>query len=73
MPFNKAVDVRSRAKTAIMVDWTLDNILHDVKQSPGELKTQAETIREMVSRTSVQLPSYLDRLLSTMSGEALPA
>ena len=71
--FKKAVDVRSRAKTAIMVDWTLDNILHDVKQSPGELKTQAETIREMVSRTSVQLPSYLDRLLSTMSGEALPA
>ena len=55
----------------MIVDWTLDNILHDPKQSAGELKEQAESIREMLNRTNVTLPSYLDELLSRMSGEAL--
>ena len=69
--YNRAMEMRARAKTAMMVDWTLDNILHDPKQSAGELKEQAESIREMLNRTNVTLPSYLDELLSRMSGEAL--
>ena len=70
--YNDAMDVRARAKTAIMTDWILDNILNDKKTTPDEIKKQAGDITEMILRTNPVLPQYLTQLVDAMAGKIQP-
>ena len=70
--FRVALECRNFAKCVIIVDWTLDNIVNDAQQTPAGMKEQATKIMEMVDKTSVALPDYLQDLVTRMKGTDVP-
>ncbi|CAK0845361.1 unnamed protein product, partial [Prorocentrum cordatum] len=68
--FKRANEARADMKVVIMLDWVLDHILHDKKDTAEGLKAQALAMRDMLTRTNVELPKYMTDLLDTMEGKA---
>eukprot|EP00959_Pyramimonas_sp_CCMP1952_P296830 6209896-Pyramimonas_sp.AAC.1 len=70
--FKRLTSVRGETKTVIMVDWVLDHILHDKKDTAEALKAQGEQMQQMIVRTNAEMPKYMTDLLKTMTGTNSP-
>ena len=65
--YKRAMKIRAHAKMCIVLDWTLDILINDKKESKEELKVQSTEIINTVSKTNVTLPKYMNELLAQMA------
>lgn len=71
--YKYGMEMRAHGKLTILMDWCLDQVLNDAKATPPEIAKQGLEMKDMLVRTNVNVPKFMEALIDGMSKADSPA